>query len=91
MANHPSAEKRNRQRVRRTDRNRSIKGATRTIVRNARAEIAAGAKPESTAKAVLDAVRSLDRAASKGVIHPKKANRTKSRLAKQAAKRSAAG
>lgn len=90
MANHPSAEKRNRQRVRRTERNRSIKGATRTVVRKARAEIAAGTKPETTETAVLDAVRSLDRAASKGVIHPKKANRTKSRLAKAAAKRTSA-
>ena len=32
MANHPSAEKRNRQRIRRTERNRSVKGAVRTLL-----------------------------------------------------------
>ena len=33
MANHASAEKRNRERIRRTERNRSIKGAVRTALK----------------------------------------------------------
>jgi len=80
MANHPSAEKRNRQRIRRTDRNRRVKGNARTLVKKARIAIASG-KGTDSAKAVLDAIRAIDRAASKGVVHAKTAARTKSRLA----------
>ena len=36
MANHASAEKRNRQRVKRTIRNRAVKSAVRTVVKKAR-------------------------------------------------------
>ena len=89
MANHPSAEKRNRQRIKRTRRNRSIKGAVRTIVGKARTAVGSGEK--TAASLVLSAVRALDRAASKGAIHWKKASRTKSRLARQAAARAKAG
>jgi small subunit ribosomal protein S20 len=88
MANHPSAEKRNRQRIRRTDRNRSVKGAVRTLLKKARAAIAAaGAKPGDSDAAVAAAIKAVDRAASKGVVHPKMAARSKSRLAKAAHKR----
>jgi small subunit ribosomal protein S20 len=91
MANHASAEKRNRERIRRTQRNRSIKGAVRTLLKKARAAIAAtGVKPQDTASALAAAVKAVDRAASKGVVHPKLAARTKSRLAKAAHKRSKA-
>jgi small subunit ribosomal protein S20 len=85
MANHPSAEKRNRQRIRRTERNRSVKGAVRTQLKKARALIAAGTADAVTALA--QAIKAVDRAASKGVVHPKMAARTKSRLAKAAHKR----
>jgi small subunit ribosomal protein S20 len=88
MANHPSAEKRNRQRIRRTERNRSVKAATRTIVKKARTTVSSGQNPDVRAQAVADAVKAVDRAASKGIIHPRKAARTKSRLARQANKRS---
>jgi len=89
MANHASAEKRNRERIHRTNRNRSIKGAVRTLLKKARAAIAAaGGKPQDTASAVAAAVKAVDRAASKGVVHPKMAARTKSRLAKAAHKQS---
>ena len=87
MANHPSAEKRNRQRITRTERNRSVKGSVRTLLKKARTTIStATAKPADTAAAVLAAVKAVDRAASKGVVHPKTAARTKSRLAKAARK-----
>jgi small subunit ribosomal protein S20 len=89
MANHPSAEKRNRERIQRTLRNRSVKGAVRTMLKKARALVAAPAtKPADTAAAIVAAVRSVDRAASKGVIHHKTAARAKSRLAKAAHKAS---
>jgi small subunit ribosomal protein S20 len=91
MANHASAEKRNRERIQRTIRNRSIKGAVRTLLKKARAAITtAGGKPQDTAAALAAAVKAVDRAASKGVVHPKLAARTKSRLAKAAHKRSKA-
>jgi small subunit ribosomal protein S20 len=91
MANHPSAEKRNRQRIGRTERNRRVKGNARTLVKKARI-VFASAKPKDTAKALLDAVKAVDRAASKGVVHSKTAARIKSRLAKAALKsRTASG
>ena len=86
MANHPSAEKRNRQRIVRTERNRAVKGAVRTLVKKARAAITTG----DSATAVAAAVKAVDRAASKGVVHPKTAARAKSRLAKAAHKQKTA-
>jgi small subunit ribosomal protein S20 len=87
MANHASAEKRNRQRIRRTERNRSVKGAVRTLLKKARAAIAMpGAKGTDSTSAIAAAIKAVDRAASKGVVHPKMAARAKSRLAKAAHK-----
>ena len=80
MANHPSAEKRNRQRIVRTARNRAVTSAVRTLVKRVRAAITA--KDDAAAKkALLDATVALDRAAGKGVFHVKAASRTVSRLA----------
>jgi small subunit ribosomal protein S20 len=78
MANHASAVKRNRQRIKRTDRNRSAKSELRTELKKARAAIAGAASPSEAVKA---AVSALDRAASKGVIPAKRASRVKGRLA----------
>ncbi len=79
MANHPSAERRNRQRIKRTARNRNIKSSTRTALRKAREALAAG--DSKLAEALVRQVEAkLDCAASKGVIHTKAASRVKSRL-----------
>ena len=79
MANHPSAEKRNRQRIKRTLHNRGITSAVRTLVKQVNTAIAA--KDKAGAKTALArAVKALDKAASKGVLHPKAASRTVSRL-----------
>jgi small subunit ribosomal protein S20 len=57
------------------------------LLKKARAAIVSGsAKATDTAAAVAAAVRAVDRAASKGVVHPKLAARAKSRLAKAAHK-----
>lgn len=80
MANHPSAEKRNRQRIVRTERNRAAKSAVRTKLKAARAAIAADGT--TAAAPVLTAIKALDRAAAKGVIHSKTASRKKARLAR---------
>jgi len=86
MANHPSAEKRNRQRSRRTERNRRVKGAVRTLVKKARAVLGSAAGPAAAADVVAQAIKAIDRAASKGVVHPRTAARTKGRLARAAHK-----
>jgi small subunit ribosomal protein S20 len=78
MANHASAEKRNRQRIKRTDRNRAAKSALRTTVKKARVAIVGGADGTT---AVQSAASALDRAASKGIIPAKRASRVQARLA----------
>ena len=79
MANHASAEKRNRQRIKRTARNRSIKSAVRTLVKRVHDAVAGKDKAKATA-ALKSAIVAIDRASSKGVFHPKAASRTVSRL-----------
>ena len=80
VANHPSAEKRNRQRIKRTDRNRAVKSEVRTLVKSVRAEISAKNKDKATA-ALRKAISALDSAASKGAVPVKAASRTVARLA----------
>ncbi len=81
MANHPSAARRNRQRIRRTARNRSVKSAIRTQLKTARAAVD---NTPSEAQSVVRSVESaLDTAARKGVIHRRAASRAKARLNKR--------
>lgn len=78
MANHPSAAKRNRQRIKRTSRNKTLRSAVRTAVKKARTSIESG---EAEAKAkVEEATVALARAASAGVIHSNAASRTTARI-----------
>jgi small subunit ribosomal protein S20 len=86
MANHPSAEKRNRQRIRRTERNRAVKGSVRTLIKKARVAISGTGKQADVKSALADAIKAVDRAASKGIVHPKMAARTKARLSRAANK-----
>jgi small subunit ribosomal protein S20 len=82
VANHPSADKRNRQRIKRTLRNRAIKSSVRTLVKKARAAISAK-DAKSAATALAEATIALDRAVGKGAVPRKTASRTVSRLASQ--------
>ena len=84
MANHASAEKRNRQRVTKTARNRAAKSTLRTQLKSARGVITA--TPATALSAVVDAQSALDRAASKGTIPTRRANRLKGRIAAALAK-----
>lgn len=84
LANIKSAIKRNRQNEKRRLNNRTYRGGARTQVKKARIAIEDG-KLETASAAVHEAIRSLDRAASKGVIHRNNAARRKSRLMKQLA------
>ena len=88
MANHPSAEKRNRQRIKRTLRNRAVTSTVRTLVKRVRTAVAA--KDQEAAKAALTvAIRAVSSASSKGVVHFKTASRTVARLSAQVHKLSA--
>lgn len=79
MANHASAEKRNRQRIKKTDRNRAAKSQLRTEVKKARAAIKAA--PADAKSVVVAASSELHSAALKGRIPRKRAARLQSRLA----------
>lgn len=81
LANTRSAKKRIRQNAKRQARNKTIRTRARTYVKKARLAIAAEA-PEA-APTTADAMRELDRAASRGVIHRKNASRRKSRLMRE--------
>jgi len=82
VANHASAEKRNRQRITRTARNKARKSAVRSFVKKVRAAIAA--KDSTAAKTELrTAIEQLDKAATRGALHPKAASRTIGRLSAQ--------
>ena len=82
MANSKSAEKRIRTAERKRLRNRPYRSAARTLVKKAELAINSGDR-EAAGTAVLVATRTLDRVASKGVIHPNNAARRKSRLMKK--------
>lgn len=73
-----------RQNVKRSERNRVYITRSRNLVKSARAAIEAGDVQEAETK-VREAVRDLDKAASRGVIHERNAARRKSRLMKQLA------
>ena len=82
MARHKSAQKRARQDAKRRDHNRAIRGRTRSVVKELRAEITSGgAGVEQQLKQAESALR---RAASKGVIPKGRASRLVSRLHKAA-------
>ena len=84
MATHQSALKRIRQNTKRRVHNGVYRNRARKFVKKARTAISSGdfmAAREATRLAVRD----LDKAASRGTIHPKNAARRKSRLMKQLA------
>lgn len=82
MANHPSAEKRNRQRIVKTARNRAINSSVRTLVKRVRTALHAKDK-DAAVTALKAATVALDKAATKGAIHSKTVSRTISRLSSQ--------
>jgi len=82
LANTQSAIKRIRRSERRRRINQVHRSRARTYVKRTRALIAAGQIKEAEA-AALQAVRSLDKAAERGIIHKNKAARSKSRLLKR--------
>ncbi|MCY4107119.1 MAG: 30S ribosomal protein S20 [Chloroflexi bacterium] len=84
MANHKSALKRIRQNEKRRIHNRQFRNRARTLVRKGRQALSSG-DAEGAQAAIRIAVKDLDQAAARGVIHPRNAARRKSRLMKQLA------
>ena len=84
MANIKSQIKRNRQNERRRLKNKSVRSEMRTRTKTAVTAIAAGT--EESVEAIRAAVKRIDRAAAKGVIHKNQAANRKSRLMKRAAR-----
>jgi small subunit ribosomal protein S20 len=81
LANIKSSAKRARQNLKRRARNRYYRTTARTYIKKARTEIE-GNELEEAQESVRLAVKSLDKAAQKGIIHRNNAARRKSRLMK---------
>ena len=79
MANTKSALKRIRSSEKRRLRNRRVRTEARTYIKRAGVQIEAG-EMEEARKSVADAIRALDKAAEKGILHKNNAARRKSRL-----------
>jgi len=79
VANHPQAEKRNRQRINRQSHHRHFRTAMRTHVKRVRTAVA-GNEVSQAQEALKVAVPFIDRCAVKGIIPRKRASRTISRL-----------
>jgi small subunit ribosomal protein S20 len=82
LANSRSALKRIRITEKRTKRNRHVKSTMRTAVRSFRTAVTENNNETAELK-LREAIRQLDKAVSKGVIHRNQAARKKSRLTKQ--------
>ena len=80
MANTKSALKRIRIAEKRRERNTSYNSRVKTMLKKAEQTIASGTADEA---AITAAISTLDKAATKGVIHKNNAARRKSRLMKK--------
>ncbi len=83
MANIKSQIKRNRQTLKRHERNKAVKSALKTELKKFHNAVDAGDK-DAVAAQLRVATRELDRAVTKGVLHKNAAANKKSGLAKKA-------
>jgi small subunit ribosomal protein S20 len=81
LANTSSALKRVRQNERRRVRNRTVRSQVRTAVKTARTAL--GTAGADVRTVVAEAIRALDKAVTKGIIHRNTAARKKSALARR--------
>jgi small subunit ribosomal protein S20 len=84
MANIKSQKKRNLQNARRHERNKAVRSGLKTRIKNA--DRAAVEGTDDTEASVRRAVKALDMAAAKGIIHKNQAANRKSKLMKRVAK-----
>jgi small subunit ribosomal protein S20 len=83
VANIKSQTKRNRQTIKRQARNKAVRSELRTRTKRAISAIEGDA--ENAEEALRLAIKRIDKAAAKGVIHKNQAANRKSRLMKRAA------
>ena len=81
LANIKSAKKRILVNRTKAERNKSIKSAVKTSIKKVEAAVAASDK-EAASVALVDAISTIDKAATKGVYHKNNASRKVSRLSK---------
>lgn len=81
MANHKSALKRHRQSLKKRTRNRNVRGAARTAVKNLEKTLKEATDPATRQSLLVIAEKRLQSAAAKGVMKKKSASRKISRLA----------
>src|SRR6266571_2687947 len=81
-----SAKKQARAGARRSVRNRGVRSEVKTLIIKARRSLRSGEDASERTTSTADAVRALDRAAAKGILHPNNAARRKSRLTRQLVK-----
>jgi len=86
MPNTESAKRASRAAEHRRVRNKSQRSALKTLLKKTRTTVAAG-EAAATQTILVVAVKKLDQAAAKHLIHKNKASRTKSRLMKAANKK----
>ncbi|MGH7477047.1 MAG: 30S ribosomal protein S20 [Longimicrobiales bacterium] len=79
MPNIKSAKKRMRQAVQRTERNRAQRSRMKTAIK----KVMTATSGDEASAAFRDTAALLDRYASRRLIHPNKANRKKSQLARR--------
>lgn len=77
-----SAMKRARQAVKRNLRNKTIRSTVKTILKKVESSIASGNR-EDVGKALIEATKTLNKAASKGVVKKNTASRSISRLTRK--------
>ena len=81
-----SAKKQARAGARRAVRNKGARSEVKTLIVKARRSLVDTSAAADRGAVTLEAIRALDRAAAKGILHPNNAARRKGRLAKQLAK-----
>ena len=81
MANIKASIKSARQSIKRRAHNRYYRTTARTFVKKTRAQIDSG-DVKNAQETIQQAIKALDKAAQKGLIHPNNAARRKSRLMK---------
>jgi small subunit ribosomal protein S20 len=83
LAHHKSALKRIRSNERKRVYNRLVRVRARTFVKKARTTLDSTSDVDAARQATLAAIRELDKAVTKGVLHKNAAARSKSRLMKK--------
>ncbi len=76
MATHASAEKRQRQNIKRRERNRAARSTIKTLVK----KVKAAPNKEEGSKHLIAVISLLSKAAHKGTLHAKNASRNISKL-----------